>query len=119
MGRYLACWGPMDQAKPQINIVSGLSRPEGPLYWLTTLVIRMLIAPANVGIGVAIGSSALRFQRVTAIGTTLSIDLFLLSGVITVAAFLPPNSRQLPILFLPSMKLMHCTRQSFIAQQKA
>ncbi|HEY6164570.1 MAG TPA: hypothetical protein VIW25_06640 [Nitrososphaeraceae archaeon] len=72
----MACWGPMDQAKPQINIVSGLSKPEGPLYWLTTLVIRMLIAPANVGIGVAIGSSAHRFQRVTAIGITLSIDLF-------------------------------------------
>jgi len=66
----------MDQTKPQINIDSGLSRPEGPLYWLTTLVIRMLIAPANVGIGVAIGSSAHRFQRVTAIGITLSIDLF-------------------------------------------
>ena len=109
----------MDQAKPQINIVSGLSRPEGPLYWLTTLVIRMLIAPANVGIGVAIGSSAHRFQRVTAIGITLPIDLFFLSGGITVTAFLPPSSRQLPILFLPSMELMHCRLQSFIAQQKA
>lgn len=109
----------MDQAKPQINIVSGLSRPEGPLYWLTTLVIRMLIAPANVGIGVAIGSSAHRFQRVTAIGITLSIDLFFLSGGITVTAFLPPSSRQLPILFLPSKELMHCRWQPFIAQQKA
>jgi hypothetical protein len=71
--------GPMDQAKQQLNNVSGLSRPEGALYWLTTLAIRMLIAPASVGIGVAIGSSAHRFQRVTAIGITLSIDLFFLS----------------------------------------
>ncbi|MGB7637310.1 MAG: hypothetical protein WBL88_07030 [Nitrososphaeraceae archaeon] len=44
----MACWGPLDQAKSHLNIVSGLSRPEGPLYWLTTLVIRMLIAPASV-----------------------------------------------------------------------
>jgi hypothetical protein len=36
-----------------------------------------------------------------------------------VAAFLPLGSRQLPILFLPSIELMHCRRQSFIAQQKA
>ncbi len=118
MGRYLACWGPMDQAKPQINIVSGLSRPEGPLYWLTTLVIRMLIAPANVGIGVAIGSSAHRFQRVTAIGITLSIDLFP-EWWHYCGCILPPSSRQLPILFLPSMELMHCRRHPFIAQQKA
>jgi ABC-2 type transport system permease protein len=87
-GEIFGLLGPMDQAKQQLNNVSGLSRPEGALYWLTTLAIRMLIAPASVGIGVAIGSSAHRFQRVTAIGITLSIDLFFLSGGITVAAFL-------------------------------
>jgi hypothetical protein len=38
----------MDQAKSHLDIVSGLSRPEGPLYWFTTLVIRMLIAPVSV-----------------------------------------------------------------------
>ena len=36
----------------------------------------MLIAPASVGIGVAIGSSAHRFQRVTAIGITPNRSLF-------------------------------------------
>jgi ABC-2 type transport system permease protein len=72
-----------------IGSVTGYLRPEGPLYWLTTLVVIMLIALASVGMGVAIGSSARRFQRVTAIGIPLSIDLFFLSGGIAVAAFLP------------------------------
>lgn len=72
-----------------IGSVTGYFRPEGPLYWLTTLVVIMLIALASVGIGVAIGSNARRFQRVTAIGIPLSIDLFFLSGGIAVAAFLP------------------------------
>lgn len=72
-----------------IGAATGYLRPEGPFYWFTTLTIIMLIALASVGIGVAIGSSARRFQRVTAIGIPLSIDLFFLSGGITVAAFLP------------------------------
>lgn len=72
-----------------IGAATGYLRPEGPFYWITTLTIIMLIALASVGIGVAIGSSARRFQRVTAIGIPLSIDLFFLSGGITVAAFLP------------------------------
>jgi ABC-2 type transport system permease protein len=72
-----------------IGAATGYLRPEGLLYWLTTIVIIMLIALASVGIGVAIGSAARRFQRVTAVGIPLSIDLFFLSGGITVAAFLP------------------------------
>jgi ABC-2 type transport system permease protein len=72
-----------------IGAGTGYLRPEGLLYWLTTIVIIMLIALASVGIGVAIGSTARRFQRVTAVGIPLSIDLFFLSGGITVAAFLP------------------------------
>nr|MDQ6864194.1 ABC transporter permease [Thermoproteota archaeon] len=46
-------------------------------------------ALASAGLGVAIGAASRRFQRVTAIGIPLSIDLFFLSGGITVAAFLP------------------------------
>jgi ABC-type multidrug transport system permease subunit len=72
-----------------IGAVTGYLRPDSLLYWLTTIVIIMLIALASVGIGVAIGSAARRFQRVTAVGIPLSIDLFFLSGGITVAAFLP------------------------------
>jgi ABC-2 type transport system permease protein len=72
-----------------IGAVTGYLRPEGLLYWLTTIIIIMLIALSSVGIGVAIGSAARRFQRVTAAGIPLSIDLFFLSGGITVAAFLP------------------------------
>ena len=68
---------------------TGYLRPEGLFYWLTTIAIIMLIALTSVGIGVAIGSAARRFQRVTAVGIPLSIDLFFLSGGITVAAFLP------------------------------
>ena len=37
----------------------------------------------------AIGGAARRFQRVTAIGIPLPMDLFCLSGGITVGAFLP------------------------------
>ncbi len=40
--------------------------------------------------GVVIGFATRKFQRVTAIGIPLSIDLFFLSGGISIAAFLPP-----------------------------
>ncbi|HET7148126.1 MAG TPA: ABC transporter permease [Candidatus Nitrosopolaris sp.] len=72
-----------------VGAASGYLRPEDPIYWISTLVIVLLIALASAGLGVAIGASARRFQRVTAIGIPLSIDLFFLSGGITVAAFLP------------------------------
>lgn len=72
-----------------IGAVSGYLRPEDPIYWIPTLAIVLLIALASAGLGVAIGAAARRFQRVTAIGIPLSIDLFFLSGGITVAAFLP------------------------------
>jgi ABC-type multidrug transport system permease subunit len=72
-----------------VGASSGYLRPEGTIYWISTLVIVLLIALASAGLGVAIGAASRRFQRVTAIGIPLSIDLFFLSGGITVAAFLP------------------------------
>jgi ABC-2 type transport system permease protein len=72
-----------------IGVASGYLRPEAPIYWISTLAIVLLIALASAGLGVAIGASARRFQRVTSIGIPLSIDLFFLSGGITGAAFLP------------------------------
>ncbi|MGN6346891.1 MAG: ABC transporter permease [Candidatus Nitrosocosmicus sp.] len=72
-----------------IGIVTGYLRPEHPIFWISTIIIVMLISLASAGLGVAIGATARRFQRVTAIGIPLSIDLFFLSGGITVAAFLP------------------------------
>src|SRR6266516_599201 len=72
-----------------IGAASGYLRPEDPIYWISTVGIVLLIALASAGLGVAIGAAARRFQRVTAIGIPLSIDLFFLSGGITVAAFLP------------------------------
>jgi ABC-type multidrug transport system permease subunit len=72
-----------------IGAASGYLRPEDPIYWISTVGIVLLIAFASAGLGVAIGAVARRFQRVTAIGIPLSIDLFFLSGGITVAAFLP------------------------------
>ena len=72
-----------------IGATSGYLKPEGPTYWISTVVIVLLIALASAGLGVAIGATARRFQRVTSIGIPISIDLFFLSGGITVAAFLP------------------------------
>ena len=72
-----------------VGAASGYLRPEGTIYWISTLVIVLLIALASAALGVAIGAASRRFQRVTAIGIPLSIDLFFLSGGITVAAFLP------------------------------
>jgi len=72
-----------------IGAASGYLRPEAPIYWISTLAIVLLIALASAGLGVAIGAAARSFQRVTSIGIPLSIDLFFLSGGITVAAFLP------------------------------
>jgi len=72
-----------------VGAASGYLRPEGTIYWISTVSIVLLIALASAGLGVAIGAASRRFQRVTAIGIPLSIDLFFLSGGITVAAFLP------------------------------
>jgi len=72
-----------------VGAASGYLRPEGTIYWISTLVIVLLIALASAALGVAIGAASRRFQRVTAVGIPLSIDLFFLSGGITVAAFLP------------------------------
>ena len=72
-----------------IGATSGYLKPEGSTYWISTVVIVLLIALASAGLGVAIGATARRFQRVTSIGIPISIDLFFLSGGITVAAFLP------------------------------
>jgi ABC-type multidrug transport system permease subunit len=72
-----------------IGAASGYLRPQDPVYWISTVMIVLLIALASAGLGVAIGATARRFQRVTAIGIPLSIDLFFLSGGITVVAFLP------------------------------
>jgi ABC-2 type transport system permease protein len=94
-----------------IGAVTGYLRPEGLLYWLTTIIIIMLIALSSVGIGVAIGSAARRFQRVTAAGIPLSIDLFFLSGGITVAAFLP-SWLQVVAHFIPTFYGTHALQTS-------
>jgi ABC-2 type transport system permease protein len=94
-----------------IGVVTGYLRPVGLLYWLTTIMIIMLIALASVGIGVAIGSAARRFQRVTAVGVPLSIDLFFLSGGITVAAFLP-SWLQTVAHFIPTFYGTHALQTS-------
>ena len=73
-----------------LGVITGYLKPNGSLYWLTMIVIVLLIALASTGLGVAIGAATRKFQRVTAIGIPLSIDLFFLSGGISVAAFLPP-----------------------------
>lgn len=94
-----------------IGAVTGYLRPDGLLYWLTTIIIIMLIALSSVGIGVAIGSAARRFQRVTAVGIPLSIDLFFLSGGITVAAFLP-SWLQAVTYFIPTFYGTHALQTS-------
>jgi ABC-type multidrug transport system permease subunit len=94
-----------------IGAVTGYLRPDGLLYWLTTIIIIMLIALSSVGIGVAIGSAARRFQRVTAVGIPLSIDLFFLSGGITVAAFLP-SWLQAVAYFIPTFYGTHALQTS-------
>ena len=94
-----------------IGAVTGYLRPEGLLYWLTTIIIIMLIALASVGIGVAIGSAARRFQKVTAVGIPLSIDLFFLSGGITVAVFLP-SWLQAVAHFIPTFYGTHALQTS-------
>lgn len=94
-----------------IGAITGYLRPAGLLYWLTTIMIIMLIALASVGIGVAIGSAARRFQRVTAVGVPLSIDLFFLSGGITVAAFLP-SWLQTVAHFIPTFYGTHALQTS-------
>lgn len=94
-----------------IGAVTGYLRPDGLLYWLTTIIIIMLIALSSVGIGVAIGSAARRFQRVTSVGIPLSIDLFFLSGGITVAAFLP-SWLQAVTCFIPTFYGTHALQTS-------
>ncbi len=66
----------------------GYLRPDG-IYWLTTLLMVVLIAMASTGLGIALGAALRRFQPVVAISVNLAFYLFFLSGGISVAAFLP------------------------------
>jgi ABC-2 type transport system permease protein len=59
-----------------LGYVTGYLKPEGLLYWMTMVAIVLLIALASTGLGVSIGSATRKFQRVTAIGIPLSLDLF-------------------------------------------
>ena len=72
-----------------MGAVTGYLRPDSQFSLISTIVIVLLIALASTGLGVAIGAATRSFQRVTAFGIPLSIDLFFLSGGISVAAFLP------------------------------
>ncbi|MDQ6722698.1 MAG: ABC transporter permease [Thermoproteota archaeon] len=72
-----------------LGAVTGYLRPDSQFSLISTIVIVLLIALASTGLGVAIGAATRSFQRVTAFGIPLSIDLFFLSGGISVAAFLP------------------------------
>ena len=99
-----------------LGSVTGYLEPDGLLYWMTMIAIVLLIALAGPGLGVAIGSATRKFQRVTAIGIPLSLDLFFLSGGISIAAFLPPGFRRYLISFLPITELMPWKWLFFIAQ---
>ncbi len=72
-----------------LGAVTGYLRPDSQFSVISTIVIVLLIALASTGLGVAIGAATRSYQRVTAFGIPLSIDLFFLSGGISVAAFLP------------------------------
>jgi ABC-type transport system involved in cytochrome c biogenesis permease component len=97
-----------------IGAASGYLRPENPIYWISTLVIILLIALASACLGVAIGAAARRFQRVTAIGIPLSIDLFFLVVASRWQHSYQVGFRRLLILSLRSMALMRYRWRSFI-----
>ena len=101
-----------------VGAASGYLRPEGPIYWFSTLVIVLLIALASAGLGVAVGAPPRRFQRVTAIGIPLSIIFFSLVVGLQSPPFFQRSFRQSLILSLHSMALMRCRQLSFIVLLK-
>jgi len=66
----------------------GWIHPEGS-SWLNALVAVALIALMGSGIGVALGATLQRLQRVIGLGTNVAFYLFFLAGGTSVLAFLP------------------------------
>jgi ABC-type transport system involved in multi-copper enzyme maturation permease subunit len=88
-----------------IGALTGYLRPS-PSGWPLTLLTVALLALASAGLGVAIGASARRFQRVAALTIPLAFYLFFLSGGISVIAFLPQWVQTIA-QFIPTYYGMH------------
>lgn len=67
--------------------VVGWIHPEG-IYWVTALVTVMCMALMGTALGVTLGASLQRLQKVIGIGINISLYLFFLSGGASVVAFL-------------------------------
>jgi ABC-2 type transport system permease protein len=71
-----------------VGYILGWTRPEG-VYWLSTLLIMILIALLSSGLGVALGALLKRILAVLAVSIFLGLYLFFLAGGMTVLAFEP------------------------------
>ena len=93
-----------------IGTLTGYLRPAGA-SWIATLLTVLLLALASAGLGVAIGATARRFQRVAGLSIPLAFYLFFLSGGISVIAFLP-DWVQAIAQFVPTYYGMHALQMA-------
>jgi ABC-2 type transport system permease protein len=97
-----------------IGVATGALRPQG-VYWLTTLLLVVLLALVSAGLGVLVGAIMKRFQGVAALGIPLSFYLFFLSGGVSVAAFLP-GWVQAIAQFIPTFYGVHALQTAIFYQ---
>jgi len=71
-----------------LAFVLGWIHPIG-IYWLTSMLIMVLVALFSTGLGVAIGAALQKTQPVIAISINIAIYLFFLAGGVGVLAFEP------------------------------
>ncbi|MBV8719623.1 MAG: ABC transporter permease [Chloroflexi bacterium] len=93
-----------------IGALTGYLRPVGA-SWVPTLLTVLLLALASAGLGVAIGATTRRFQRVAGLSIPLAFYLFFLSGGISVIAFLP-DWVQAIAQFVPTYYGMHALQMA-------
>jgi len=108
LGKFLAGWLTtliVAAIVLSIGAISGYLRPS-PSGWLPALVSVALLALASAGLGVAIGATARKFQRVAGLTIPLAFYLFFLSGGISVIAFLPQWVQTIA-QFIPTFYGMH------------
>lgn len=71
-----------------LGYILGWMQPEG-IYWISTLLILVLVALFSSALGIALGALLQRMQPVTAISVNAAFYLFFLAGGISVLAFEP------------------------------
>jgi ABC-type multidrug transport system permease subunit len=88
-----------------------LTRPDGPLFWLSTTVVIALGSLFSAGLGIAIGTYFQRKQPVSISATIVAVELFALAGGLGVVFFEPEWLQQIAV-FDPLTYAIHALQMA-------